>query len=600
MKKKTRSPSSEFMGERKRNEGAVYRVMERHRRALMRKEAKTVARILRLWNVAGKRISEKLRAVETAIQTAKDAGLPISPDWLYQQQRWTHFEIEIENQIARLQPSLLTLTRQAGIQAVSLATGHVSELARAIGIDRQFRTMAPGVLETVAGALSEGSPVAQLFREMGPGALKAARDVFASGVVAGENPRKIGRRLREQIEELGPQRSVTIARQESLRAYRDVHQRSYERNSDLLLGSRVVCARDGRTCWLCLAQDGKIIPHGEKFASHVACRCGLAPVLIKDDKPRETGEQWLMKQPIDIQKRYLGPGRFELWKKGQVSLHDMIEFPVHPKWGRQVRPMRLDDVRAMLATGRRKLAPLTRVENGMAVSGPRASAFVDAASSTLNVRVRGSVNRPIADGIAAIDSVHGPGTLAGKTLPVFRESKNEFHEAAFYRSKWNLEGERIGVKQEGNASPGFSLVHEFGHYLDNDDMNGEAGYTMERVVLESGNPNRMRLTAEQEAARTAFWNAVDQTEALAQIKDMWPFSPEHVEYLLRDREIWARAYSQYVVVKSGHPRLLSELNGELERIRLGDYPFQSQWTESDFAPIIGKIEDVLRVFGLIL
>ena len=56
-------------------------------------------------------------------------------------------------------------------------------------------------------------------------------------------------------------------------------------------------------------------------------------------------------------------------------------------------------------------------------------------------------------------------------------------------------------------------------------------------------------------------------------------------YYISEREVWARAYSQYVAVKSG------EMRGDYEKSL-------SQWRDADFAPVERVIDKIMNATGL--
>jgi len=47
----------------------------------------------------------------------------------------------------------------------------------------------------------------------------------------------------------------------------------------------------------------------------------------------ESGEDWLRKQPEEVQIKTLGPGAHEMWKNGEIELKDLVNKVEHPIWG---------------------------------------------------------------------------------------------------------------------------------------------------------------------------------------------------------------------------------------------------------------------------
>ena len=58
---------------------------------------------------------------------------------------------------------------------------------------------------------------------------------------------------------------------------------------------------------------------------------------------------------------------------------------------------------------------------------------------------------------------------------------------------------------------------------------------------------------------------------------------------MQPKELWARAYSQYIAMKSGNKELLKQLNWEENRQTI----FKTQWMENDFKMVIFEVEKFL-------
>lgn len=342
----------------------VYEAIARQRRLLMAGEDKAVRRMLGAYAVALKGIEGKLAAVEKMIAQAQAAGDPVSPAWLYQQARWKTLAATIEKEIGQFAAQAAqTVTAQQASSATA-GTKSASELAALSGVTSGFIALPKEALADMVGALTDESPVVDLFKAMGGDAVSFARETFAAGVAAGENPRKIAQTLRKGIKGLSSDRAVLIARTESIRAYTTAQQRNYEANSDVVLGSRISSARDGRTCPLCWARDGTVIPHGQPFARHPGCRCALAPVTKYLDTSRGTGEEAFAKLPEATRRKILGPSRHALHQAGTITLLDLVEETDHPRWGRGVRGRNLKELDALVKAGKAKAQGMVKLPGG--------------------------------------------------------------------------------------------------------------------------------------------------------------------------------------------------------------------------------------------
>ncbi len=63
----------------------------------------------------------------------------------------------------------------------------------------------------------------------------------------------------------------------------------------------------------------------------------------------QTGQEWFTAQPESTQLAILGRGRYDAWKRGDVSLSDMVRRVDNPTWGGSLQTARVGD----LAAGRR-------------------------------------------------------------------------------------------------------------------------------------------------------------------------------------------------------------------------------------------------------
>ena len=139
----------------------------------------------------------------------------------------------------------------------------------------------------------------------------------------------------------------------------DIQQETYRQNSDVISGIKWISVLDSRTSFLCRALDGsQWTLKGRPFPgtkmkyqtppAHWQCRSTTVPITktyeeMLEDKPQikklTSGQRasmngpvtadldyndWMKAIPIEDQKDILGPGRYKLWKKGKLSMADMV------------------------------------------------------------------------------------------------------------------------------------------------------------------------------------------------------------------------------------------------------------------------------------
>ena len=163
-------------------------------------------------------------------------------------------------------------------------------------------------------------------------------------------------------------------------------------------------------------------------------------------------------------------------------------------------------------------------------------------------------------GLEAVDEVHDDGALpripvkgsAGRSLGLFNYGKDK----------------HIAIKSTGSW-PALTTVHEVGHFLDYDGI-GKAG----RFETEKGGLLDVVI------ARIRKTKSMEQMHATPGINH---------KYFADPREMWARAYAQYVATRSSKPRL----RAELKRVRESFQPWR-QWSDEEFEPIANEIDKVFE------
>lgn len=194
-------------------------------------------------------------------------------------------------------------------------------------------------------------------------------------------------------------------------------------------------------------------------------------------------------------------------------------------------------------------------------------------SAALEIKTRLPVAKHIRRTIALIDQVHDDGALP--KVPITGKV-NRPGVLGFFSPSHNA----IGIANK-NPLPHISAAHEIGHLLDWQVLGL-------RNVYASGS-----------APELAAWRtAVQNSRAIQLIKASLSTSRPiyNADYLLRDREIWARAYSQYIAVRSRDPEMLRQLDALRQHPIVGQV---FQWSDEDFAPIASAIDDIFRAKGWI-
>jgi hypothetical protein len=200
---------------------------------------------------------------------------------------------------------------------------------------------------------------------------------------------------------------------------------------------------------------------------------------------------------------------------------------------------------------------------------------------------RGVMAEPVREALAAIDSVHGDGTL--DKLPV-QVNSSEMTLGAYVHNGRTGAGIELRISRSGDR-PLSTLAHEVGHWLDQQ---------MLHVGMPRTPDSALSTSEAAQAVRAAIANsrAARQMSALRQHKGWYDFDGDrifldrrYIDYLAHDAEFWARAYAQYIATRSGSARMLAEIAA----LREGLYPLA--WAADDFEPIAAAIDALLAEKG---
>lgn len=120
------------------------------------------------------------------------------------------------------------------------------------------------------------------LRPLSDEADRVMRRELVRGVTAGSNPRVTARRIVDRAGEGfsgGLTRALTVARTETVDAYRSAAALGQAQHTDVLAGWMWLASLSSRTCPACLGMHGEVFPLDEPGPlGHQNCRCGRMPV----------------------------------------------------------------------------------------------------------------------------------------------------------------------------------------------------------------------------------------------------------------------------------------------------------------------------------
>lgn len=333
-----------------------------YRAALEARNAAAVDRMARAWLTAQQRVNVEMASLVSKIEAARLAGVTPSPAWLHQERRLAQLTETINASVREWLPHAQAETSHLANLAMAEAMEHAQALSREAartglpGLEAEFTDINPANLTQLLAHTAEGGPLHALLAGIGKDMADAATNVLIQGVTVGKGSAWITRNLASTLD-IPRHRAETIARTEALRVYRETSRLTYA--SSNVVGSWVwTAAIDRRTCPACIVMDGTLHPVTETLDGHPRCRCAMVPRTktwgeidpsladLPDTRPPVTlGKDWLTAQSPSVQRAVMGPGKWEAWKRGDMTLEDMVARTHSPEWGTMRRERSLIEIR---------------------------------------------------------------------------------------------------------------------------------------------------------------------------------------------------------------------------------------------------------------
>jgi hypothetical protein len=184
-----------------------------------------------------------------------------------------------------------------------------------------------------------------------------------------------------------------------------------------------------------------------------------------------------------------------------------------------------------------------------------------------------------------IDSIHKDGNLKTSLVRIEKIiDKDKKTMGMFTHGGKNYR--KIEVRGVGNTGHvGMSYAHEVGHWIDLDGIPIKGSYE----TFASGYKGLPELTKVLNES-PEMKSLLNQRLEVGQEKAI----REYLEYVNRDREVFARAYCQYIATKSQDPKLMAELR----KMQKSTY-FRTQWTDENFEPILKEFDALFKKLGWI-
>ncbi len=341
---------------------SVYEVIQSFRAQVLAADADAAITLTKAYRRVNERLQKEIDELAQAIAALEADGQPVTRGKLLRMQRYRALESQLLDELQRLSDLAEGVITQGQSRMVSLGSEQAlrgtlaslpagtTELSLA-GSGIAWNRLPTDAVTSLAGALSDGSPLRDLLDELPRDTAAGVRDKLLQGVGMGRNPRKVAAEITDELG-MGLTRSLTISSTEMLRAYRTASLAQYEANRHIIQGWEWVAARSSRTCVACLAMDGTVHELGEFFPAHPNCRCSPRPrtrswrelgfPVDEPQRTRQTAAEWFAKQDDATQLEVLGYSRYEMYKLGEAKLIDFVGHREHARWGKSVaiKPVR--------------------------------------------------------------------------------------------------------------------------------------------------------------------------------------------------------------------------------------------------------------------
>ena len=587
-------------GERKKD---IYALAAQFREQLARREASALEDLRAAYELAWEAIKRELEKTQKKLSEENASAAAV-----LQNNRLNSLAEQIKSEMMKLAEFAAGRTEIEQRAAVKNGIRQAEDLIAAAKNKPQatinFAKLSTKDFEHLVGVTRSGTPLNQYFADLAgkwnSKATDAVRQAMLEGAVLGQNTTRVASRARQLLDanahnkQQDPEiiRSLRLTvRTEMHRAARETTREVYRENGIREWQWR--SARTPRTCVICWAMDGKVFPVSEPMATHVACRCVKLPVIRKSDvAERETGAEAFAKLEKGYQKQILGEERFKLYESGEIKrLEDFVGHGVDEKWGAFRYRRSLQQLGVLRNGG--DIEPSDKPDKPDSQSNKKPvviPAYVRQAKPT-GKPVSEAFRVEIADervekAIELIDSVHGDGELPNLPIRKLNKSRAVEGRVGGYSHKEGKPRELLLNMQ--NAHLDEALIHEVGHFLDHQVMDASGKFASARGRTLS----QLRKLLD-ETNSVQLLKAVSQADIIEYIDESGateiPVNKKFVNYLLARKELFARAYTQFIAIQSGNEELLEYLD---KLKQSGDNYYPEFWRDEEFEPIYNFFFDL--------
>jgi len=264
----------------------------------------------------------------------------------------------IENEVVFAQEDGIQLATQSALRLIEASLPPDMPDALKAQVIQSFTALDSDVIVNVAGLIGDDSPLrTKIESDFGEGVAGQVEQHLLDGIVRGQNPQVIARRLASNLETSmgsGLRWAMSTVRTAQIKSYQLANHATYQANSHIVPAWIWHSALDDRTCLSCISQHGTEHPITERLNDHHNGRCAPLPKAITyadlglnvKERPVETvqGEQWFRQQPTATRRAMMGPAMYEAYKKGEFAFEDLSQPYDDEVYGELLRQASLKDL----------------------------------------------------------------------------------------------------------------------------------------------------------------------------------------------------------------------------------------------------------------
>ena len=446
-------------------------------------------------------------------------------------------------------------------------------------ISAAFNKINLSAVESMIGFAGDGSPLRLLLAKDYPVAVDGLLNALITGLSSGQSSLQIAKAMNNGMG-MGMDRAMLIARTETQRAYRMGSVEQY-RQSGVVTGFMRLVQKSG-ACFACLMLDGEEFDVASELDDHPRGRCTAIPIVRGVPPPTwDKGPDWFLNQDEARQRAILGNTRFEMWKNG-TPLQSFGHKIHNPIWGASPAVVPIKDLKAggaVVNVGRMPPNIPPKIVSEIKAGSIPVSNALDI-SGIKNKEIKSETELAL----RAIDKVHGDGNLP--TIPISQAGAGRNYGTFFASGNTPI---KISISPKGDHKA-LTTIHEIGHLIDHSGMGKGLRWSSE--LLGGVENNIIVKTARESSWYKGVWSRTKiPINNPAGDAVSYTINKKYVRYLMSSKEVYARAYAQYVAEKSGDSILLSQLK------KLQDMPFPTQWSTEDFKPISKQFDKLFTDRG---